>query len=57
MSTQHVQKLAPFFWMAAGALFLISAAIGKQAVFAGIGVMFIMLGVVFYVQARKAKKS
>jgi len=57
MTPKAIQKLAPAFWIGAGVMMFLAAFLGKQVVFAGIGAMFIFLGFIFMVQARKADKS
>lgn len=48
-----IKRLVPFLWGFAGLLFLLAASIGETIAFAGVGAMFLMLGVAAWVGARK----
>ena len=52
-ATKKINRLTPVLWAAAGILFLVSAWLGDQIAFAGIGVMFLMLGLAAWLKARK----
>ena len=50
---KDIQRLAPMLWSVAGLMFLLAAWLGEQIAFAGIGAMFILLGVSAWLTARK----
>ena len=52
-NSKNVQSLAPVLWGVAGVMFLLAAWLGEQIAFAGIGAMFILLGVSAWLTARK----
>ncbi|WP_426042490.1 hypothetical protein [Brevundimonas sp. TWP2-3-4b1] len=50
---KDIQRLAPMLWGVAGLMFLLAAWLGEQIAFAGIGAMFILLGVSAWLTTRK----
>ena len=50
---KDIQRLAPMLWGVAGLMFLLAAWLGEQIAFAGIGAMFILLGVTAWLTTRK----
>ena len=50
---KDIQRLAPMLWGVAGLMFLLAAWLGEQFAFAGVGAMFILLGVSAWLTTRK----
>lgn len=50
---KDIQRLAPMLWGVAGLMFLLAAWLGEQIAFAGVGAMFILLGVSAWLTTRK----
>jgi hypothetical protein len=48
-----IKRLVPFLWGFAGLLFLLAAWIGETLAFAGVGAMFMTLGVAAWIGTRK----
>ena len=53
--TTDINRLAPILWVAAGSMFFLAAWLGDSIAFAGVGLMFVMLGLAAYLKNRKQK--
>lgn len=57
MKSQDLHRLAPALWIGGGVMFFLAAALGKQVAFAGVGALFVLLGVAAMIRARKVDQS
>ena len=51
---KQINRLSPWLFGAAGVMWFLAAWMGDQIAFAGIGFMFLMLGLAAWLKARKA---
>lgn len=51
-----INRAAPYLWLAAGLMFCLSAWLGQQIAFLGVGVMFMLLGLSVWLKNRKADR-
>ncbi len=54
---KSMNRVAPLLWAAAGVMFGVAAWLSQQISFAGVGVMFLLLGLAAWLKNRKAERA
>ena len=54
---KSMNRVAPLLWAAAGVMFGVAAWLSHQISFAGVGVMFLLLGLAAWLKNRKAERA